>query len=802
MPSTKQTRRPPSSGGLHAIPYENTAIAKPPIPIDYPNKIYPNKTVNRLRKSRSQARVNSQSKDDTRKDSGLETVNSSARASRSTLPTDVESARSSIRKSASLPSFRARPDSRVPSTPKTPKSPISSGMSRNERLSSAPNAQALQKLEAPSPQPFLGLKTEIPTGSFEDLTAPGLMDFSKRGSMLLGGKKAVAKREGIAKNAVVGSRRKQNEDGMNQATIASRVLSTDEVAVSNRVRSMYEDGGLASVEWPLGKETLPEPAIEAHPALHEGQPSIRIIDDDQLGNGVSTPDLGEYGAATQRIHSILRQANELAGGIEDWEDVNNGDVDRYGFIVPRKLSSTASSLHSDGRTTPNTPGLHRTSTLLQLASETPRRSNSRNSKGRSTQSPVRSADLSSRRSSRLLRPTSALSQTSTHSAPTSTHGRRRNSRFLPSQSRRTLDDAGDMLTLPPGLADIAEDSATTSSPLKLSAQKQREYERDEKWRRMAKSSRDIKGSGTSFTFDTSNQKLIERTWKGIPDKWRATAWHSFLTTSANKQGRKYPSDDELKRSFADLLEEPSSDDMQIDIDVPRTISSHIMFRRRYRGGQRLLFRVLHCMSLYFPEIGYVQGMAALVATLLCYFDEEMTFVMMVRLWTLRGLEKLYVSGFEGLMRALEEFEGKWLGGQGSGGGWGKDVKARLDELGITSTSYGTRWYLTLFNYSIPFPAQLRVWDVFMLLGDESAPSARKPSPQAQSNGAPTKFGGFNGGLDVLHAVSLALIDGMREILLDSDFENAMKTLTSWIPVRDEECLMKVARCEWKVRRGR
>ena len=67
------------------------------------------------------------------------------------------------------------------------------------------------------------------------------------------------------------------------------------------------------------------------------------------------------------------------------------------------------------------------------------------------------------------------------------------------------------------------------------------------------------------------------------------------------------------------------------------------------------------MSLYFPDTGYVQGMAALVATLLCYFDEEMTFVMMVRLWQLRGLEMLYRSGFAGLMSALEEFERDWLG---------------------------------------------------------------------------------------------------------------------------------------------
>jgi hypothetical protein len=111
-----------------------------------------------------------------------------------------------------------------------------------------------------------------------------------------------------------------------------------------------------------------------------------------------------------------------------------------------------------------------------------------------------------------------------------------------------------------------------------------------------------------------------------------------------------------------------------------------------------------------------------------------------------------------------------------------------DDLGITSTAYGTRWYLTLFNYSLPFPAQLRVWDVFMLLGDKSYSN----SPTSR----------FSGDLDVLHATSAALIDATREILLDSDFENAMKVLTSWIPVKDEELLMRVAKGEYKMRKKR
>lgn len=92
----------------------------------------------------------------------------------------------------------------------------------------------------------------------------------------------------------------------------------------------------------------------------------------------------------------------------------------------------------------------------------------------------------------------------------------------------------------------------------------------------------------------------------------------------------------------------------------------------------------------------------------------------------------------------------------------------------------------------------------MLLGDPdpdpdpppSSPPSPSPPPSSSSSSS------FHGGLDVLHAVSAALIAGTREILLDSDFENAMKVLTSWIPVKDEEMMMRVARVEWKTKRRR
>ena len=40
----------------------------------------------------------------------------------------------------------------------------------------------------------------------------------------------------------------------------------------------------------------------------------------------------------------------------------------------------------------------------------------------------------------------------------------------------------------------------------------------------------------------------------------------------------------LSAEYRDALEKPSPYDIQIDLDVPRTISGHIMFRTRYGAG--------------------------------------------------------------------------------------------------------------------------------------------------------------------------------------------------------------------------
>jgi hypothetical protein len=43
---------------------------------------------------------------------------------------------------------------------------------------------------------------------------------------------------------------------------------------------------------------------------------------------------------------------------------------------------------------------------------------------------------------------------------------------------------------------------------------------------------------------------------------------------------------------------------------------------------------------------------------------------------------------------------------------------------------------------------------------------------------------------------------LREVLLDAEFENAMKALTSSIPIKDEDLLMKVVKAEYKQHHGK
>lgn len=95
-------------------------------------------------------------------------------------------------------------------------------------------------------------------------------------------------------------------------------------------------------------------------------------------------------------------------------------------------------------------------------------------------------------------------------------------------------------------------------------------------------SRDEGGNTDTWDIKASKvHKLRERTFKGIPDCWRSAAWEMLMNRFTRSGRQELRS---LAGAYRTALDLPSTYDVQIDLDVPRTISGHVMFRTRYGLG--------------------------------------------------------------------------------------------------------------------------------------------------------------------------------------------------------------------------
>ncbi|KAJ7292954.1 rab-GTPase-TBC domain-containing protein [Mycena rebaudengoi] len=281
----------------------------------------------------------------------------------------------------------------------------------------------------------------------------------------------------------------------------------------------------------------------------------------------------------------------------------------------------------------------------------------------------------------------------------------------------------------------------------------KEPSRIEKWTRMMQPVARQGANTQSWRVKPSKQgKLRLRTYKGIPDRWRPAAWDMFMTNIASTSPAEMT---RLGKEYRDALDKPSSYDIQIDLDVPRTISGHIMFRTRYGAGQRSLFHVLHSFSLRCSQCGYVQGMGPIAATLLCYFDPEKAYASLVRLHDAYAMHTIFSPGFPGLLEAIyvqERITEQMMPG----------VYAAFKKHTISTTSYATKWYITLFSNSVPFQTQLRLWDAFLLEGT-----------------------------DLFIAVAIAIVWVNRDHITSAaaNFETILSLLSSFFVPEDEDSLL-------------
>lgn len=278
--------------------------------------------------------------------------------------------------------------------------------------------------------------------------------------------------------------------------------------------------------------------------------------------------------------------------------------------------------------------------------------------------------------------------------------------------------------------------------------KQKEVERAEKWARMSSSTTINDEPVHKFMY---TDKFKKRVYKGIPDCWRRDAWY-FLSTNNLREAK---SDLQLKQTYKELLLRESTHERQIDLDIPRTLRDHIMFRQRYGSGQRSLFNVLRAFANYDEEVGYCQGMTNIVATILMYCEEERAFLILVHMFLRDKLHNLFIPGFPMLMESFyiqEALLKRYL----------PKLFNHLTDLGLSSDIYATRWYITLFAGGVlKYHTLLRVWDIYFLCG-----------------------------YDVFFFVAVALLKSYESRLLEADMDVCMEILGSTMSVTDDDKFLR------------
>ena len=238
--SSPKTR---TDDGLVTLRYEETTPAKPPIPVTVaPPRRPPTDTHPALRGQMGDTEAGLVDRDgeERKRDSGLApTTSSKAREG------SLNTGKGRDKEDGVLGGFKAEFKSSIPaSVPATPKieksvSVSSSGGSFSRwrkpgsRRGSLPKTPPSAKMASPSEEAFSPITTPIPTDSLLDAEFLDSLSFSKRGSMMMGGKKAV---NGHARQKLG---RTQPSFSM-LASPSIKILSDDLDEESRKVRSMYE----------------------------------------------------------------------------------------------------------------------------------------------------------------------------------------------------------------------------------------------------------------------------------------------------------------------------------------------------------------------------------------------------------------------------------------------------------------------------------------------------------------------------------------------------------------------------------
>ena len=192
-------------------------------------------------------------------------------------------------------------------------------------------------------------------------------------------------------------------------------------------------------------------------------------------------------------------------------------------------------------------------------------------------------------------------------------------------------------------------------------------------------------------------------WKRDLGKLRGMTWRVMLLEGL---------DPKVSQDFCTSLKAPCPYDGVIRRDLARTLPKEELFREKDGKGQQSLFRILRALAVHLWDIGYVQSLNFVVATLIMVLSEEseeVIFRCAQALLFRHSLADFYRPRFPKLGVTVWQFDRiveAFL----------PDVHAVLEVNGVTAEYYAMQWFLTLFASDLPQRTVHRIWDRFLVAG--------------------------------------------------------------------------------------
>ncbi|XP_048851982.1 TBC1 domain family member 2A-like isoform X2 [Brienomyrus brachyistius] len=192
---------------------------------------------------------------------------------------------------------------------------------------------------------------------------------------------------------------------------------------------------------------------------------------------------------------------------------------------------------------------------------------------------------------------------------------------------------------------------------------------------------------------------------GVPSKHRANVWRWIVWTRTCQVRERHPQKYQELCSKSQTLQHPAS--RQIQLDLPRTLTSNQHFSSPSSSCVQQLHRILLAFSWYNPSIGYCQGLNRLAAiALLVLKDEENAFWCLVAV-----VENIMPQDYYSKALIASQADQRVL----------KDIMmekmprlmAHLEEHSVDLTCITFNWFLVVFVESLTSKILLRIWDAFL-----------------------------------------------------------------------------------------